>query len=88
MPYTIITYDVEQKRVARICKFLRRFLNWTQNSVFEGEISPAKLEKIKIGIKKIIKTNQDSVYIFKLHFKESKNKEIIGVEKNPQENIL
>ena len=29
--YVIIVYDVEQKRVQKVCNFLRRYLCWVQN---------------------------------------------------------
>ncbi|MDK2781745.1 MAG: CRISPR-associated protein Cas2 [Archaeoglobi archaeon] len=34
--YVIIAYDVNVQRVNRVKKFLRMYLNWVQNSVFEG----------------------------------------------------
>ncbi|MEM4641423.1 MAG: CRISPR-associated endonuclease Cas2, partial [Candidatus Pacearchaeota archaeon] len=53
--YIIVVYDVAQKRVNKVCQFLRQYLNWIQNSAFEGEVNESTLEKIKIGIKKLIK---------------------------------
>lgn len=37
--YTIVVYDVGEKRVAKVCKYLRTVLQWMQNSVFEGELT-------------------------------------------------
>ena len=34
--YVIVVYDVEEKRVAKVLKYLRSYLNCVQNSVFEG----------------------------------------------------
>jgi CRISPR-associated protein Cas2 len=34
--YVVIVYDVDVARVPKVCKFLRRYLHWVQNSVFEG----------------------------------------------------
>ena len=43
--FVIVTYDVGEKRVNKIRKKLKMYLIWTQNSVFEGEITEAKLKK-------------------------------------------
>ena len=45
--YIIIVYDVGEKRVAKVCQFLRQYLNWIQNSVFEGELTKAEFYIIK-----------------------------------------
>lgn len=61
--YVIIVYDIEQKRVAKVCKYLRRYLTWVQNSVFEGETTPARFKEIKIGLKKL-STKKSTLYYF------------------------
>lgn len=43
--FVILTYDVGEKRVNRVRKTLKKYLTWTQNSVFEGQITDAKLHK-------------------------------------------
>ncbi|NCB07630.1 MAG: CRISPR-associated endonuclease Cas2, partial [Bacteroidia bacterium] len=45
--YIIAMYDVGEKRVGKMLKLFRRYLNWIQNSVFEGEITEAKLMELK-----------------------------------------
>lgn len=42
--YVIIVYDIEEDRVDRVNKILKRFLNWRQNSVFEGELAARRTE--------------------------------------------
>ncbi|RKX43615.1 MAG: CRISPR-associated endonuclease Cas2 [Thermotogae bacterium] len=82
----IVVYDVEEKRVQKVLKFLRRYLNWVQNSVFEGEITYTELKEIKQGLKKIIKTDTDSVVFYKL--KDSPfEKEVLGIEKSNVTNL-
>jgi len=85
--YVIIVYDIAQKRVNKLCKFLRKYLHWVQNSAFEGEISEGQFFEIKKGIEKIIK-DQDSVLIYKTNNLQWLKKEIIGKEKNPISNII
>ncbi|MCG0276811.1 MAG: CRISPR-associated endonuclease Cas2 [Thermosediminibacteraceae bacterium] len=86
--YTIIVYDVEQDRVAKVCKYLRRYLHWVQNSAFEGEITEAQLERLKLGLKKLIDPDCDSIYIYRLPQKKYLQKEVIGRQKSSLEQIL
>lgn len=38
--FVIITYDIaDMKRLNKTIKLLRKYLGWTQNSVFEGNIT-------------------------------------------------
>ncbi|RKQ88679.1 CRISPR-associated endonuclease Cas2 [Brockia lithotrophica] len=86
--YVIIVYDIEQERVAKVCQYLRRFLYWAQNSVFEGELSEAQLVKVKSGLSKLIDPQRDSVYIYQLPGKKLVKKEILGQEKIVTRTIL
>ena len=86
--YVIVVYDVSEERVYRACKFLRRFLNWVQNSVFEGELTRGQLEEVRVGIKELIDPEEDSIYFYLLRDVKWFKKEIIGIEKNPIERIL
>lgn len=42
--YVILVYDIDAKRVGKMLKLCRRYLNWIQNSVFEGELTDVKLK--------------------------------------------
>lgn len=86
--YVVIVYDVEQVRVAKVCQYLRRFLHWVQNSAFEGELSEAQLERLKLGLKKLIDPDYDSIYIYRLPHKKYLRKEVVGKVKAPVEQIL
>lgn len=86
--YVIIVYDVDQKRVSKVCQFLRRFLHWVQNSAFEGELTEAQLEEVKLGLKEIIDQDYDSIYIYTFQSKKQLRKEILGQEKSITDNIL
>lgn len=64
--YVIIVYDVGEKRVGKILKLCRQYLCWIQNSVFEGELSEAKLRELKLKIKGIINQSEDSIIILRI----------------------
>lgn len=86
--YVIIVYDVDVERVSKVNKFLKVFLFWRQNSVFEGGVSISQFERIKSGILDIIDKEVDSVLIYKLPTKKNFDLEVLGIEKNPIERIL
>ena len=46
-------------------KLCRQYLNWIQNSVFEGELSEVKLKELKSKAKIIMNKDEDSLIIFK-----------------------
>ena len=86
--YYLIVYDVDVERVNKIHKFLKQYLNWIQNSVFEGELGDADYVKVKKRINEIIDKNADSVLIFKFRDRYAFEKEIVGRERSPVTNIL
>lgn len=86
--YVIIVYDVDVKRVAKVCKCLRQWLNWVQNSVFEGEVTSATLRQIKLALSAIIDERQDSVLFYEIPSGTKWQREIMGREKLSTSNIL
>ena len=58
------------------------YLIWTQNSVFEGEITEAKLKKCLAELNKILNKEEDSLYIYRVKNSNNINKDIVGFEKN------
>lgn len=79
--YAIIVYDVNVKRVNKLCQYLRQYLNWVQNSVFEGELTISELKRIEEGIKRIINEEEDSVIIYIFQNQEYVRKFHIGKRK-------
>jgi CRISPR-associated protein Cas2 len=86
--YIILVYDIGERRVQKMLKLCRRYLNWIQNSVFEGEITEVKLKQLKQEAKAIMDTETDSLILFKSREEKWLEKEIVGEEKNPIDNML
>jgi CRISPR-associated protein Cas2 len=87
--YIILVYDVNQKRVGKMLKLCRQYLNWIQNSVFEGAITEVKLKELINAAKNIMKEESgDSIIIFKSRDEKWLEKEVIGEEKNPVDTFL
>lgn len=79
--YVILVYDIGEKRVGKMLKLCRQYLNWIQNSVFEGEISEVKLTELKSKAKKIMDVESDNLIIFSNEATKWMNKEIVGKER-------
>ncbi len=86
--YVILVYDVGEKRVGKMLKLCRQYLNWIQNSVFEGEITPVKLNELLKKARRIMDMDNDSIIVFKSRDIKWLDKEIIGLEKNPLDTML
>lgn len=86
--YVILVYDIGEKRVAKMLKLCRKYLNWIQNSVFEGEITEVKLKELIFKSEKIIEKDSDSIIIFKSRNLKWLDKEIVGKELNNLDTFL
>lgn len=86
--YVIIVYDINVDRVNKVKSFLRQYLFWIQNSVFEGEVTDSEFELIYNGLMEIIDENVDSIIVYKLRMAELLNREVLGIEKSPIEEIF
>ena len=86
--YVIAVYDVNEKRVARMLKLCRRYLNWIQNSVFEGEISNLALKELIYEAKQIMDEKEDSFILFSGREERWLVKTIVGKERSEVDNFL
>mgnify|MGYP003637375082 CR=1 FL=1 len=86
--YVVLVYDIGERRVGKMLKLCRRYLNWIQNSVFEGEITEVKLKELLANAKKFMNVEQDSIIIFKSRDEKWLEKEIVGLEKNDLDTFL
>ena len=62
--YVILVYDAGIKRDPKILKTCRQYLNWVQNSVFEGEITEGKLRQLTQRLKDIVNPAEDYILIY------------------------
>ena len=80
--YVILVYDFGEKRVGKMLKLCRKYLNWIQNSVFEGEISETRLKELLMQSDKFMDKDEDSIIIFSGPSQTSMEKRIIGKERS------
>ncbi|WP_163378054.1 CRISPR-associated endonuclease Cas2 [Cyclobacterium sp. SYSU L10401] len=86
--YIILVYDIGEKRVGKMLKLCRQYLNWIQNSVFEGEITEVKLKELISQARLFMKEEDDSLIIFKSREQKWLEKEIIGQDKNDLDTFI
>ena len=77
--YVILVYDIGVKRVSRIQKICKNYLFPVQKSVFEGNITEAKLDSLKMELKQSMDTSMDSIIIYHLDSVKYAKKEQIGI---------
>lgn len=86
--YVILVYDMGEKRVGKMLKLCRQYLNWIQNSVFEGDLTEAQLRGLTIKMKSIMDEKEDSVILFTNKMDYNMSKQIIGKERMTTDNFL
>ncbi len=80
--FCILVYDINEKRVNKVLKKCREYLNWTQNSVLEGNLTDAQLYILKISLQAIINEAEDSIVIYKMRSDKYLKKDIMGIDKS------
>jgi len=87
--YAFLMYDIAdeeseagKRRVAKVFKICKKYLEHHQKSVFRGEITPSKLIKLQKELKDVIDEELDFITIIKLKNRESFLEDTIGKERN------
>ena len=86
--YVLLVYDIKERRVGKMLKLCRQYLNWIQNSVFEGEISEVKLKELLLKAEAFLDLDEDSVIVFKSRTQEWLQKEVLGQERKRLDTFL
>lgn len=76
--FVILVYDINKKRVGKVLKICRKYLVHVQRSVFEGNITEAKLKNLKRELQKIICPDEDAIFIYSTDYLRYMGKESIG----------
>ena len=78
-----MVYDVNVDRVTKVLKVGRKYLNHIQNSVLEGELSPAQYKKLKHEVAQAITPAHDSVRFYVLRTPQYMSVDKLGVPSRP-----
>lgn len=86
--YVILFYDIadrsqkERDNSRRIRKAVEKYLTRVQYSVFEGEIRPGDLKKLKAELLKAVNTKLDSIVIYESTRLNYTERIVMGLDKN------
>ena len=86
--YVIVVYDIAVERIDAVRKYLKKYLFWKQNSVFEGELTKAELEIIKMDLKDMIDEEQDYVIFYILRDEKQLKRFEMGEPKVDTDNVI
>ena len=64
--YVFLFYDVEEKRVNKVFKKCKKYLNHWQKSVFRGALTNSQILELENELKHLINKNQDFISIIKI----------------------
>ena len=87
--YVFLFYDVEERRVNKVFKKCKKYLNHWQKSVFRGALTNAQILELEFELKKIINKKKDFISIIKImDFKTIGETTLGTVEKNTEDIFL
>ncbi len=86
--YIILFYDIADKAQKKkdnsrvIRKTVEKYLTRVQFSVFEGELRPSELKKLKADLIKVTNKELDSIVIYESTRLNYTKRVVIGLDKN------
>lgn len=91
--YIILIYDIAMdnggpKVTRNTFKICKKYLTHVQKSVFEGEITPALLAKLRMELDQYIRDEEDSVIVFSSRNERWLEKEFWGVADEKTSNFF
>ena len=86
--YVVMAYDVGVERVMKVLKVGRKYLSHVQNSLLEGELTPAKLKELKGEVLEIIDQGHDVVTFYSLYSKKCFKRKTFGSKEREPKNIV
>ena len=91
--YVVLVYDIHldeggAKVLSKVFKTCKKYLTHIQNSVFEGEISPPQLLQLQKELQKYVRSDCDSVILFKSRQEKWLDKEFWGMKDDKTSTFL
>lgn len=87
--YVFLFYDVEVKRVNKVFKKCKKYLNHWQKSVFRGALTNSQILELESELKKTIDKEKDFISIIKImDFKTIGETTLGSIEKNTEDIFL
>ena len=67
---------------------MKQYLNWIQNSAFEGDLTQGQLEELRLKASKVIDPSQDCIVVFTMDNPKWLNKDVWGRDKGLTGSII
>jgi len=81
--FYIAVYDISNpKRLPKVLKTFRKYMDWVQNSAFEGVLTAKEFNALKEKLINIINKEKDSIIFYYAEEQKHIGKKILGTEKN------
>ena len=77
MPYVVIVYDVQAERTPKFLKYLRRYLEHVQNSVFEGQLTEGTFTEVKSDLESMLEPGE-SVILYRMSSNDYVDRTVFG----------
>ncbi len=86
--YVFLFYDIEEKRVNKVFKKCKKYLNHWQKSVFRGALTNSQIMELENELKLIINKEKDFISIIKIMDFKTIGETTIGNNKINTEDIF
>ena len=86
--YVFLFYDIEEKRVNKVFKKCKKYLNHWQKSVFRGALTNSQIMELENELKLIINKENDFISIIKIMDFKTIGETTIGNNKINTEDIF
>ena len=86
--HVIIAYDIGVERLPKVYRIMKQYLNWVQNSAFEGDLTAGQLEELRLKVYEVIDQSKDCIVVFSMDNPKWLEKKIWGHEKGVTESII
>jgi CRISPR-associated protein Cas2 len=86
--FVLLVYDIGVDRVQKVLKTARKYLMHIQNSVLEGELTPAQYARLKFELEHLIEPQEDHIRFYVTRTRDNLEIENIGEPKRDTGNFL
>ncbi|MEU9746630.1 CRISPR-associated endonuclease Cas2 [Streptomyces niveus] len=86
--FVILVYDTAVERNPKVLKTCRKYLHWTQRSVFQGELSTAQYRALIAALKTTIDPDYDSIVTYAARSPDMIESSTLGVDLGGPGDIL
>ncbi|SNQ52107.1 CRISPR-associated endoribonuclease Cas2 [Frankia canadensis] len=86
--FVILVYDTAAERNPNVLRTCRKYLHWTQRSVFEGELSAAQYRSLMATLRDQLDLTYDSIRVYRTRSPALVETEWLGIPLGNQDSIL